>query len=197
MRVCILTFFLLTAAKAATIVGFGPVTGAATGGLGSLTTTAPNNDNVVGVSPNGLSFGLAVNSIGSISHPLLGDGLPGVSEYTLFVLIQNNLALPIVSWTFHLPGTPYDFDTPDLDAPVLSSLGWAPVQHTDAILKFQGGALAPGQSMTFQFNVDVPAGNLGFSSDFEVASVPEPSTWVLTMGALLVGAGRMRRRSKA
>lgn len=183
-------------ASAATITGMAPVTGAATGGLTALSTSVASNDNVAGPSPNTLAFTLNVNSIGSISHNLINDGMPGVTEYTASVTILNNLAVPITLWAFLLPGTPYDFDSPDFDTTLVSSLGWTPTLWTDQTLRFQGGALAPGQSMSFVFNIDVPAGTAGvagnFVSVFETG-VPEPSTYALTASALALLALRARR----
>ncbi len=181
----------IAACHAATITGFGPVTGSGTGSLVSVTTPFINNDNVIGPSQNEFVFQLTVTGFGSIHHPITGIDTGGTTEYQVTAGITNGTSLPIVGWLFNLPGSPYDFDYLNFDSPDLSNLGWTVNNHTDSALLFMGGpSLSPGASMIFSIAIDVPfcnSANCDFSSTpiFASGTAPEPGTAALLAPALL------------
>jgi hypothetical protein len=154
-RLALLLLSVAASGEAAIISGFGPVTGSATGS-GVAVTPNPSNDNVF-ASPNTFAFSLNVTGFGSINHPILASPPLPITEYRVDATILNSTSLPIIGWQFRLPGTPYDFDFPDFDSLVSSSLGWTINVHTDNTLEFLAGApLLPGNSMAFTFAIDVP-----------------------------------------
>jgi len=200
----VLLLAIFPVCHAATIVGFGPVTGSGTGALVSISTPSINNDNAIGPTLNEFEFSLVLNGFGAIDHPIIVVDTGAVTEYLVRGSIRNATSLPIIGWTFGLPGSPYDFDFPDFDSPVLSTLGWANVTRTDKTLEFTGGPpLLPGNSMGFIFNIDVPicsvtASDCSFTSipvfGRDSNQVPEPASYALILLPLLAIISSRRRR---
>jgi hypothetical protein len=116
------------------------------------------------------------------------------------------LGVAITGWVLQLPGDPYDFDAvtgnnfAGFDSATGTSLGWTKSTHFGMLLIFNGGTpLAPGQSMTFNFAMDVPdpgAGGFGGFISTPVAALPEPASGVLIATALLGLGAWGRRRSE-
>ena len=138
--------------------------------------------------PDYFSFDLTVNGFGAYADPLIVNPTGGVTEYVVTITATNNTSLPIIGWTFGLPGVPYDFDYPSFDGPDADTLGWGVTLHTDRTLEFESGPpLAPGGTMSFVMAIDVPDCNLalpacnftGLPQFGAGAPSPEPGTMEL------------------
>jgi hypothetical protein len=193
MRTALLLLFSLAHASAGLITGLAPVTGGATGLLTSLSNGPVNTDNLLNATSS-VAFALNVNAVSVINHDFLASPTSGVTEYQVTVDVTNSLTIPLIGWMFQLPGITYDFDSPNFDSATSNNAGWTKTIHTGGILLFQGAPVAPGGSVQFVFNVDVPdpGPGAGFTS-IPFAAVPEPSTGVLLLGAALLASGRLRR----
>lgn len=76
-----------------------------------------------------------------------------------------------------------------------SSIGFANVTRTDTLLTFDGASIAPGQTATFTFDINIPSGG-SFAFGLNQTAVPEPATMALLMaGAGLAIARRKSRRA--
>ncbi len=150
------------------------------------------------------SFDLTVNGVGAYTDPIIGTLPVKVTEYDVTVTVTNNTSLPIIGWTFGLPGVPYDFDCPNYDGPDTDTLAWGVTRHTDSILEFEAGAgtpLTPGATMSFTMAIDFPLCSsplpaCDFTGDPQFgpgAQLPEPGTITMLAApllALLIYIGR-------
>jgi len=171
----------------------------------------PNNDNVVGASPNEIVvtqkdfFG--VNGVADIVFNVIDSG--GTTEYLFIEGVSNSSGIPWDEYRIELgfgegvdfvpstPGDGLDFDTPDEDSPrdfsVFFPLDSLP--NEDTILA--EGGIFPNLAFTtppFVFSVDVPDGIDSFTIRQTPFPVPEPAGLALlsTMGLAVLH----RRRSQ-
>jgi hypothetical protein len=169
-------------------------------GCSACTLNSPivnNGPTPVWNTPDYFSFALTVNGFGAYADPIIVTLTGGVTEYDVTITVTNGTSLPIVGWTFGVPGVPYDFDYPSFDGPDTDTLGWGVALHTDSTLKFEAGLLPqllPGGTMSFTMAIDVPdctlalpacnfIGNPQFGS--AGAQSPEPGTMALLAAPLL------------
>jgi hypothetical protein len=187
-------------------------------GVASLAATsisplsAPNNDDVAGVSPNTIWVTqknyIAIGPV-DITFNVINSG--GVSEYSVAEGVYNGTGIP---WTgYHLelgygfgtgfvkstPGDGLDFDSPDFNSPL--SFNPAPgfyfptaVATADDILA--GGGIMPptGFAGDFHFSIDVPDGITQFTLRQSPIGVPEPGTFLLcALGLIGVGVAPRKR----
>jgi hypothetical protein len=158
--------------------------------------SAPNNDDVVGTSPNGI-FVHQKNYIGigpvDLSFGVLDTG--GVTEYLVTESVFNNTGLNWGSYHIELgfghgpgfvkstPGDGLDFDAPNFNSPFFfnPSPGFFPTATVteDDILAY--GGVMPYLSFAgdFLFTVDIPDGITSFTIRQSPIVVPEPSTCAL------------------
>jgi len=199
----------------------GPSTGSGTL-TGVVSTPASGNNNAPGLSPNTIGLNESITGFNPISgfslNLNLGPTQTG-TEYTVTKTITNNTGFAWNSFTVAVgcsPGPPVlagmqscggngpllmDYDL--LPTASGSGTGGAGVTTAnDAFFQLTGLNLAPGQTMTLTFNLDVGAFWAGNGEMHQYASgsaVPEPATYALT-GAGLSGMallGLLRKRQKA
>jgi len=171
----------------------------------------PNNDNVVGASPNGLFvtqkdfFG--VNGVADIVFSVIDSG--GTTEYAVAEGVSNSSGVDWSQYRIELgfgegalfvpstPGDGLDFDTPDEDSPFNFSAFFSSPSLPDEDTILAEGGLFPYLAFTtplFQFSIDVPDGIDSFTLRQIPIAVPEPVSasliGVLGMGMLMRRAGR-------
>lgn len=159
--------------------------------------TAPNNDDVAGVSPNSIFVTQkdykAVGPV-DITFNVINSG--GVSEYTVTEGVYNGTGL---NWNgYHielgrghglgfvksLPGDGLDFDSPDFNSPLVfdpaPGFFFPSATATEDDIYASGGVMPDGGfAGYFRFNIDVPDGITSFTIRQSPIAVPEPSTWLL------------------
>ncbi len=171
---------------------------------------APNNDNVVGASPNAI-FVTQKDYVGIGPVDLVFDVINtgGVTEYVVTEGVQNNTGLDWSSYHIELgfgqgagfvkstPGDGLDFDAPHHDSPVNfnPSPGFFPTvtyPTEDDILAT--GGLMPDFTFAgyFVFNIDVPDGISSFTIRQSPIAVPEPAT----MSMLVLGSVALLKRRR-
>lgn len=169
----------------------------------------PNNDNVVGASPNEVVvtqkdfFG--VNGVADIVFTVIDSG--GTTEYFFVEGVSNSSGVAWDQYRIELgfgegvgfvgstPGDGLDFDTPDEDSPFDFSVFFpsAALEDEDTILA--EGGIFPYLAFTtppFMFSVDVPDGIDSFTLRQIPIAVPEPASAAL-IGLGLLAIGRTRR----
>lgn len=169
----------------------------------------PNNDNVVGASPNEVVvtqkdfFG--VNGVADIVFNVIDSG--GTTEYFFVEGVSNSSGIDWSQYRIELgfgegagfvastPGDGLDFDTPDEDSPFDFSVFFpsAALEDEDTILA--EGGIFPYLAFTtppFQFSVDVPDGIESFTLRQIPIAVPEPTSAAL-IGLGVLAIGRTRR----
>jgi hypothetical protein len=202
-RILLGAAFAASCLPAATITA--PFSG--TGGTvsGTVNTPAPNNNNVLGLSPNTVNitegwFGVT----GSVAFQLPQSA--GSTEYYFTKTVTNNSAFLWTSFGMAmgcgptgstdcgggLNGNPL---TLDYDVAPTSSAGGSLIASNGYSLLWAGLNVAPGQSVTFNFSVDTCSGCGGAWQIIQTANVaaPEPGTMLLC-AAGLVGVGVYRKR---
>lgn len=202
----------VSVSQARIITSISPPTG---GGLGDqacpeiqtgVSTSAPNNDNSIGTSPNqiigfpGLSCTpKTFQEIAPIDTVLFVELSDGTTEYFFTETVVNDTDSTWIDFHFELGfGTrdnfrrfdevplPFniavpDFDTPNRD-PAPTSSKFTNLIHQDISLWWSGGSVAPGETVDFTFSVDVPDDFLGLDlyNNFTIRQVPtvtpEPSS---------------------
>jgi hypothetical protein len=165
-------------AWAGTIDAAGLVAGPGLGsGSLSTVTTAPNNDDVQSAGGNAVTIQKSFGSVNTMDIRLQVTNSSGISEYRVTETVINNS--PVIWFDYHIElgfggfaGTPsaflqsgisdlLDFDTsgqlgePE-KTPAPTSDAFSTIVHTSSVLDFSGGAVAPGESITFAFSIDVP-----------------------------------------
>jgi hypothetical protein len=182
-------------------------------GIPSSATPNPGNNDVTTASPNYVTFGLNVVALTKCDVELLPTLNPGTTEYFVTNTITNNTSVSWSSLSLQLGTGFYNgttdtfnpitsgtltFDSP-LYAPAPTSDTFTSVTTTPYNLMWSGGAgLAPGQSATITFSIDVPNNSGPTFTVRGTAAVPEPSTFVLLgMGAIGLLAFAWRRRKRA
>ncbi len=173
--------------------------------------TALNNDDVPGVSSNGLLVTQkAYFSIGPVDIEFVVEPSSGVTEYSIFEGVDNGTGIPWSSYRIELgfgvgagftpspSGDGLDFDSPDFNSPPdFSGSGFfTTVAESEDVLVASGGIFPLGGFPTplYRFNIDVPDGITSFTIRQQPIGIPEPSTAVLAAFAL---AGIALRRKTA
>jgi hypothetical protein len=175
--------------------------------------SAPNNENVVGTSPN--EFFLTQKDYTGIGPVDLVFGVSdtgGTTEYHFIEGVANSTGLDWGSYHLELgfgtgalftkstSGDALDFDAPDSDSLIDFNPGagiFPTVIATEDDIYASGGVLPNGGfAGYFHFHIDVPDGITEFTLRQSPVAVPEPATWMLAVagvGALCL-AGRRRLR---
>jgi hypothetical protein len=176
--------------------------------------SAPNNDDVVGASANGVFITQKnYTGIGPVDLVFDVDNTGGVTEYQFAEGVFNNTGLNWSSYHLELgfghgtgfvaspAGDGLDFDAPSYNSPFNFNPGgsfFPTVSATEDDILASGGVM-PNLSFAgnFQFPVDVPDGITSFTIRQSPipAVVPEPGSGCLVVCGL-VAAAAWRRRSK-
>ncbi len=174
---------------------------------------SPNNDDVIGTSPNSI-FVTQKDYVGIGPVDLVFDVIDtgGVTEYLVREGVQNNTGVDWSGYRIELgfgsgagfvksvAGDGLDFDAPDFNSdfffnPLPGFFPTVTVTEDDIIAS---GGVMPDFTFAgdFLFTVDVPDGITSFTIRQSPIAVPEPSTLALaSLGLLsLVMYGRRRRR---
>jgi hypothetical protein len=173
---------------------------------------APNNDNVIGLSPNEFFVtqkAYFANGPVDTTFDVVPSG--GTTEYAFKEGVNNGTGAPWLGYhielgfghdatfTKSLPGDGLDFDAPDYD----SGLQFAPAPGfyfpvaaattEDDIVA--GGGIMPngGFAGYFRFSVDVPDGITQFTVRQSPIGVPEPGSLALMLIGVLALVVRRRR----
>jgi hypothetical protein len=201
-----------SAVKAGEITGFTWSSGVASVGLNPIDPpVAPNNDSVVGPSPN-VVFVHQKDYVGigpvDIEFTVVPSG--GVTEYAFVEGVQNGTG---ISWTdYHIQlgfgmgaafvpspaGDGLDFDAPAYDSPFSFPPFSTVVVAEDGIDAFGGLVPSPAFVSPWVFHVDVPDGITAFTVRQypTIDLIPEPAVGVLSLlSALAIGCLTRRRRS--
>jgi len=169
----------------------------------------PNNDNVVGASPNEIVvtqkafFG--VNGVADIVFSVIDSG--GTTEYLFIEGVSNSSGIDWSQYRIELgfgegagfvpstPGDGLDFDTPDEDSPrdFSTFFAFSPLIGED-VIEATGG-IFPNLAFTtppFLFTVDVPDGIDSFTIRQIPGPVPEPAGIALLSTMALATLNRRR-----
>ena len=170
---------------------------------------APNNDNVVGASPNEIVVTqkdfYGVNGVADIVFSVIDSG--GTTEYLFIEGVSNSSGIPWDTYRIELgfgegvdfvpstPGDGLDFDTPDEDSPRDFSVFFptSSLPNEDTILA--EGGIFPYLAFTtppFRFTVDVPDGIDSFTIRQIPGPVPEPAGIALMSTMALATLNRRR-----
>lgn len=208
-----LTILTATAVQAGEITGFSWFSGVASVAATTiLPPVAPNNDDVVGLSPND-AWVTQKNyvAIGPVDLVFDVTNSGGVTEYAFREGVFNNTTLNWSSYHIELgfgngigfvkslAGDGLDFDAPDYNSPLNfnPAPGFFPSATATEDDIIASGGVMPYLSFAgyFRFTVDVPDGITSFTIRQSPVAVPEPSTWVLASLGLLGLAIYRRRKS--
>jgi hypothetical protein len=209
----IITLLTAGSAQAGKITGFNWYSGVASVAATTIAPpVAPNNDNVVGNSPND-AWITQKNyfAIGPVDLTFDVDPSGGTTEYSFREGVFNNTGMPWVgyhlelgyghdlTYTKSLSGDGLDFDHPEHDSP----LNFNPAPFTffpsatateDDIIA-GGGVMAPlSFAGDFHFSVDVPDGITQFTIRQSPIAAPEPGTCAFVSMALFGLSLRRNRR---
>jgi hypothetical protein len=214
---------LASASLALVLLGAGPaIAGQITGvtwfsGVASVAGTvvnppsAPNNDDVVGPSPNTI-FVLQKDyiAIGPVDLEFTVIDSGGTTEYAVVEGVQNNTGLDWSGYHVELGfGVGAGFvkstsgDGLDFDAPFFNSTidfnpapGFFPTVTPGEDDLIAGGGIMPDFAFAgnFVFHIDVPDGITSFTLRQSPLPVPEPGTFLLTLLGLLGLSWRRRGR---
>ncbi len=169
----------------------------------------PNNDNVVGDSPNRLLVTQkAYNAIGPVDLEFIVMDSGGTTEYTFEEGVSNMTGIPWSAYRMELgfgvgtsfvpsaPGDGLDFDAPDFDSPPdFSGSGYfTTVAWGEDEIEASGGIFPNFGFPTplYEFNIDVPDGITSFTIRQQPIAVPEPAGIVLAMSGLALLVLRQR-----
>jgi hypothetical protein len=177
--------------------------------------TAPNNDDVPGVSKNTIFVTQKdYKAIGpvDITFDVINSG--GVSEYSVVEGVYNGTGLNWSSYHIELgfgfgtgfakslPGDGLDFDAPDFNSPLVfdpaPGFYFPTATATEDDIYASGGVMPNGGfAGYFKFNIDVPDGITQFTIRQSPIAVPEPSTLVLAgLGVVGLGVVGWRKRNR-
>ena len=138
----------------------------------------PNNDDVVGLSPNALLVTQkAYFAIGPVDIEFTVVPSGGVTEYTIREGVDNGTGVDWSSYRLELgfgvgagfalspPGDGLDFDSPDFNSSPDFSAYYSTVLPNEDVLLATGGVFPDGGFTTplFRFNIDVPDGITSFT----------------------------------
>jgi hypothetical protein len=153
-----------------TSIGAFSLPGFSTGSIGPVgATTAPNNDNATGTSPNAVPATVFLNTLGPIEIEFVLAASGGTTEYGFTQALFNITDQP---WSdFHLelgfgtgPGfvrsgevDGLDFDVPGRD-PAPTASAFTVQNHQSDTIDWQGGNVAVFGSLLTSFAIDVPDG---------------------------------------
>lgn len=211
--ITLLTATSLRAGEVTTFAWYSGVASLASTSISPL--SAPNNDDVAGVSPNTIFVTqkdyVAIGPV-DITFDVINSG--GVSEYSVGEGVYNGTG---VNWTgYHielgfghgtgfaksLPGDGLDFDAPDFNSPLVFDPApgfFFPTAFATEDDIYAGGGIMPDSGFAgyFRFSIDLPDGITQFTIRQSPVSVPEPSSLVLCgLGLLGVGAAARRRKNR-
>jgi hypothetical protein len=207
-----LTILTAGSARAGQVTGFNWHSGVASLAATSIVPpSAPNNDNVVGLSPNEI-FITQKNyfAVGPVDLTFDVSNTGGTTEYAFKEGVFNGTGLPWIGYHLELgygfdatyvkslPGDGLDFDAPDFD----SGLQFAPgpgfyfptALATEDDIVASGGVMPNGGfAGYFRFTVDVPDGITTFTVRQSPIAAPEPCSCIFALIGL-VGFALCRRR---
>lgn len=200
-------------ASAGQITGFTWTSGiASVAGVVINPPTDPNNDNVVGPSPNEIRIlQKDYRGVGPIDIEFTVIPSGGTTEYSFVEGVQNSSGFDWDSYCMQLgfgtgadfvssaAGDGLDFDAPDFDSPFfLEPFGGAPfpvVNVTEDLLDASGGVQPDGAyAEPFAFTIDVPDGITSFTLRQLPKAVPEPAAGALVATMLLGVRCALRRQ---
>ncbi len=208
-----LTIFSTSVLRAGEITGFSWFSGVASvAGTTISPPSDPNNDDVVGPSPNGV-FVTQKNYVGIGPVDLQFDvsDTGGVTEYLITEGVANNTGLDWSSYHIELGfgheagyvkstlGDGLDFDAPDYNSTFFfnPSPGFFPTYSVSEDDVYATGGVMPNSTFAgyFQFTIDVPDGITSFTIRQSPIPAPEPSTWALAcIGCIALWTlGRQRK----
>ena len=214
----LLTTLTAGSVRAGEITGFTWYSGVASVAATTIAPpVAPNNDNVVGNSPND-AWITQKNyvAIGPVDLVFTVANSGGTTEYSFREGVFNNTGLPWVGYHLELgnghdltytkspSGDGLDFDHPDHDSPLdfnPAPFTYFPTATATEDDIYAGGGVMPYLSFAgnFRFSVDVPDGITSFTirqSPIGAGIVPEPCTGLMaTIGLVGFALGRKRSRS--
>lgn len=206
--------FLSSAAlsQAGEIVGYTPFPGInSVAGVAIIPPVAPNNDDVVGTSPNDLWVTQKdYIAVAPVDIVFFVEPTGGVTEYSFREGVQNSTGIDWTGYTVQLgfgtgagfmPSTDndgLDFDDPDYtSAPSFISFFPTANTVTEDIIVASGGVHPNGffSVPDYTFTVDVPDGISQFTLRQQpiIGNVPEPSTLLMAIPGLFALV-RSRRR---
>jgi hypothetical protein len=173
---------------------------------------APNNDNVVGLSPNEFFVtqkAYFANGPVDTTFDVIASG--GTTEYAFKEGVNNGTGAPWIGYHIELgfghdagfvkslPGDGLDFDFPHYDSGLLFNPGpgfYFPVatNTTEDDIVASGGIMPNGGfAGYFRFSIDVPDGIMQFTVRQSPIGVPEPGSAALAIIALFASVSRRRR----
>ncbi len=209
----IFTFLVSTTLRAGEITSFTWSSGIASVALDPIVPpVAPNNDDIVGTSPNEIRITqkdyVGIGPV-DIEFTVIPSG--GVTEYLFTEGVQNGTGIPWTDYHMQLgfgvgsafvpspPGDGLDFDD---GVSATSPFSFSPfttvIVTEDDIDAFGGVIVSPSFTFPFVFHIDVPDGITTFTlrqyptTDF----IPEPSSLVLSSLALLAPASTRKRKKQ-
>jgi hypothetical protein len=206
--------FMATNVTAGEITGFSWFSGVASVASTSIfPPSAPNNDDVAGLSPNGVFVTQKdYEAIGPVDLVFDVTATGGVTEYAFTEGVFNDTGLAWGSYHIELgfghdagfvkspAGDGLDFDSPDFNSPLFfdPAPGFFPSATATEDDIYASGGVMPYLSFAgyFRFSVDVPDGMTSFTIRQSPLAVPEPSTFILaTFGLAAITRCRRRRTS--
>ncbi len=173
----------------------------------------PDNDNVIGASPNFVDLDLEVFVPTQGDLRFVPDFTPGTTEYFATTTMLNSTGMALRSFSLQIGEGFFDgttdtfvpqlindvtvtnFDFPDFDSPFDSNV-FSSVDIGAHVITFSGGTVNPGESVTVRFSVDVPTNQpvTTFRGSFQ--PVPEPSMLLPLATAALLFSCRWRSRKR-
>ena len=208
----ILVYSFVTPLQAGQIAGFTWSSAVASIALDPVAPpVASNNDNVVGISPNGiLVTQKAYNGIGPADIVFFVEPSGGVTEYYFMEGVDNMTSSPWSSYRMELgfgvgtsftlspTGDGLDFDAPDFDTPADFTFNFPTLSESEDVLVASGGTHSNVLGFSFAnyfFSIDVPDGISEFTlRQIPIAEVPEPTMLAFVFCSSVIGLSARRRK---